>query len=192
VNPLTTFPSPLSTFPDNPLTWRLSAPGAARATPKPNWSSRPYTDADRAAVLELFTEPDFFYRTAHPDTRAQWEILELVGADTRLLSANGALAGLYAVEPAGADHACHQQLHLRLRASAPDAWWPAAYTEIVRALRWNGELIRLAMQIGEFDPRGLRAARAIGLTEEGTLANLCVRGGRRHGFVFYSQIWEPS
>jgi hypothetical protein len=184
--------NPLTTFPDNPLTWRLSATRVARAVPMPVWSSRPFTDADREAVLELFTEPDFFYRTAHPDTRPQWEILELVDADTRLLFADGALAGLYAVEPAGADHACHQQLHLRLRASAPYTWWPAAYGEIVRALRWSGEVIRLAVQIGEFDERGLRAARAIGLTEEGTLANVCVRGGRRYGFVFYSQIWEPS
>jgi hypothetical protein len=158
----------------------------------PTWSSRPYTDADRDAVLELFTEPDFFFRTAHPDTRPQWEILALVDEDTRLLFANGALIGLYAATQTGAEHACHMQLQLNLRSSAPEAWWPAAYAEIVRALRWRRAVIRLAMEVGEFDERGLRAARAIGLTEEGTLGNLCVRGGRRYGFVFFSQIWEPS
>jgi hypothetical protein len=169
----------------------LIAP-AADVEALPSWSSRPYTDADLDAVLDLFTEPDFFYRTALPDTRPQWEILELLDDDTRLLFADGTLIGLYAAELRGPEHACHLQLNLRLRASAPDAWWPAAYHEIVRALRWSGEIIRLATEVGEFDERGLRAARAIGLTEEGTLGNLCVRGGRRYGYVFFAQIWEPT
>lgn len=164
-----------------------ATPAAAPVT----WSSRPCTDADRAAVLELFTEPDFFFRTAHPDTRPQWEILELVDADTRLLFANGALTGLYATEQMGPEHSGHLRLHLRLRACAPDAWWPAAYRQVVRALRWSADLVRLSMQVHEFDTRGLRAAHAIGLTREGVLGNLCVRGGCRHGFVFFSQIWEP-
>lgn len=184
--------NPLLTVLDAPVAWQLPVPSAARTPALPTWSSRPYADADREAVLELFTEPDFFYRTALPDTRPQWEVLELLGADTRLLFADGVLTGLYAVEQTGAEHACHVQLHLRLRASAPDAWWPAAYRQIVRALHWGGEVVRVAMQVGEFDPRGLRAARAIGLTDEGTLGNVTVRGGRRHGYVFFSQIREPS
>ncbi len=159
---------------------------------QPTWSSRPYTDADRKDVLALFTEPDFYYRTAHPDTRAQWEILELIDADTRLLFADGALIGLYGVEQLGAEHAGHLELHLRLRASAPESWWPAAYRQVVRALRWNREVIRLAVPVGTFDDRALRAARAVGLTDEGTLGHGCVREGRRHGFVFFAQIWEPT
>ena len=184
----------------NPLVFAQKAPAARRRPALPDatavmpatWSSRPCTDADREDVLDLFTEPDFFYRTAHPDTLPQWEVLELVDADTRLLFADGVLTGLYTTEPSGPEHSGHLHLHLRLRASAPDAWWPAAYGQIVRALRWSGDVVRLSLQIGEFDARGLRAARAIGLTREGTLGNLCVRGGRRHGFVFFSQIWEPS
>jgi len=190
--------NPLVIVQDVPVDRRLPALSenrAAPAAPAPlpaTWSSRPFTTADRAAVLELFTEPDFFYRTAHPDTRPQWEVLELVDADTRLLFADGVLTGLYAPEYMGPEHSGHVKLHLRLRACAPDAWWPAAYRQVVRALRWSGDVVRLSLQIGEFDERGLRAARAIGLTPEGTLGNLCVRGGRRHGFVFFSQIWEPS
>lgn len=175
-----------------PVTRRLPARQDLRTALPAAWSARPCTDADQEAVLELFTEPDFFYRTAHPDTRPQWEILELVDAGTRLLFADGALTGLYTTEFSGPEHSGHLLLHLRLRASAPDAWWPAAYRQVVRALRWNDDVVRLALQVGEFDERGLRAARAIGLTQEGTLDNLCVRGGRRHGFVFFSQIWEPS
>lgn len=169
-----------------------TAPGTAAAAPPAAWSSRRPRDADRQAVLELFTEPDFFYRTAHPDTRPQWEILDLVGDGARLLFADGVLTGLYAAEPTGSEHSGHLQLHLRLRAAAPDAWWPAAYRHIVRALRWSGDLVRLTVQFGEYDERGLRAARAIGLTPEGTLANVCVRGGHRYGSVFFSQVWEPS
>jgi hypothetical protein len=196
--------NPLVMVRDTPVARRLpalsDAPVARRLPPLPDapaaapvtWSSRPCADADQEAVLELFTEPDFFYRTAHPDTRPQWEILELIDADTRLLFADGALTGLYTAEPVGSEHSGHLQLHLRLRASAPEALWAAAYGQVVRALRWSGDVVRLSMQIGEFDERGLRAARAIGLTPEGTLGNLCVRGGRRHGFVFFSQIWEPS
>ncbi len=184
--------NPLAIVQDAPAARRLPALSDVPVALPATWSSRPYTDADREAVLELFTEPDFFFRTAHPDTRPQWEILELVDADTRLLFADGVLAGLWATEFSGPEHSGHLHLYLRLRASAPDAWWPAAYRQVVRALRWNFDLVRLTLQVGEFDPRGLRAARAIGLTPEGTLANLCVRGGRRHGFVFFSQIWEPS
>ena len=178
--------TPETTAPD------ASTSETAAPAPPAAWTSRPYQDADRQAVLDLFTEPDFFYRTAHPDTRPQWEILDLVDADARLLFADGVLTGLYAAEPSGSEHSGHLCLHLRLRASAPDAWWPAAYRHIVRALRWSGDLVRLTVQFGTYDERGLRAARAIGLTPEGTLANVCVRGGRRHGSVFFSQIWEPS
>lgn len=184
--------NPLAIVQDAPVALRLPAHSDAPVATPATWSSRPCADADQEAVLELFTEPDFFYRTAHPDTRPQWEILELIDADTRLLFADGALTGLYAAEHMGPEHSGHLQLHLRLRASAPQAWWRAAYGQVVRALRGSGDVVRLTMQIGEFDGRGLRAARAIGLTPEGTLGNLCVRGGRRHGFVFFSQIWEPS
>lgn len=193
--------NPLAIVQDAPAARRArTAPTATTTTPTDPtageppvaWASRPCTDADRPDVLELFTEPDFFYRTAHPDTRPQWEVLDLVGSDTRLLLADGAPAGLFAAEPMGSEHSGHLQLHLRLRAAAPDAWWPAAYRHIVHGLRWSGDLVRLTVQVGEYDERGLRAARAIGLTPEGTLAGVCVRGGRRHGSVFFSQIWEPS
>ncbi|HEX6498610.1 MAG TPA: hypothetical protein VF054_06210 [Micromonosporaceae bacterium] len=164
------------------------APGAD----VPHWSARRYTDADRDTVLALFAEPDFYYRTAEPDTRPEWEILDLVGSDTRVLSADGEPVGLFAAEGLGSEHGCHYLLHLRLTGSAPLSWWRSAYREVVRGLRWRVEVVRLAMMIGEFDERGLEVARSLGLTEEGTLADVVLHGGRRSGYVYFSQIWTPS
>lgn len=161
-------------------------------TGAPCWSARAFTDADRDTVLALFSEPDFYYRTAEPDTRPEWEVLDLVGDDSRVLFADGEPVGLYSVEGIGSDHGCHYLLHLRLTGSASLSWWQSAYREVVRGLRWRVEVIRLALMIGEFDERGLEVARSLGLTEEGTLAEVVVHGGRRSGYVYFSQIWTPS
>lgn len=157
----------------------------------PRWSSGVPTEADHDRVLELFGEPDFYFRTYRPDTLAEWEVLGLLDEDTRVLYADGEPVGLYTLEAAGLPHGCHFSLELRLRAAAPLSWWVAAYQEIVRAVRWRQELIRLALRFAEFDTRGLRAARAIGLADEGTLPEVLVHDGRRCGQVFFSQIWMP-
>ncbi len=167
-------------------------PDVADAEALPRWSARPYSGGDRDAVLALFAEPDFFYRTAQPDTRPEWEILDLLGEDSHLLIANGALVGLYALEGAGGEHGCHFRLELRLRSGAALSWWLSAYREVVRAVRWRRELVRLTMQIGEFDEPGLRFARSLGLTEEGTLGDITIHEGRRRGYVYFSQIWTPT
>jgi hypothetical protein len=156
------------------------------------WSARAMSDVDRPAVLEFFTEPDFHYRSPQPDLLSEAEIVRLLDEDTRVLLADGEPVGLYALEPMGSEHGCHYQLHLRLRASAPTVWWTAAYEEIVRAARWRSQLVRLTALVGEYDERGLGAADAIGLTREGTLAGVVVRGGRRYGYVYFSQIWTPQ
>lgn len=158
----------------------------------PRWSSRPYTGTDAGAVLELFTEPDFYFRTAQPDTRSERELLDLLDGETRLLFGDGALLGLYAVDEVGSPHGCHYLLHLRLRASVPLSSWRAAYAEVVAGLRWRREVVRLTLAVGEFDRRGLDLARSLGLLEEGTLANVVLHEGRRYGHVYFAQIWTPS
>jgi RimJ/RimL family protein N-acetyltransferase len=175
----------------------MTSPAIAPSRPatgtgrSPRWTSRPYGDADREAVLGFFTEPDFFFRTAAPDTRPEWEILELLD-DTEVLLADGEPVGLWAVEDVSVAHSCHLQLHLRLTAAAPAAWWATAYTEVIRALRWRREVVRLTVQIGEYDQRGLATLRGLGFTEEGTLAEVVVREGRRYGYVYFSRIWTPT
>jgi hypothetical protein len=164
----------------------------ADATRTPLWSARPYTDQDRDAVLDLFGEPDFYFRTTQPDTRPEWEILALLDDDTRVLLADGTPVGLFALEGVGSDHGCHRQLHLRLTAAAPAHWWESAYREVVRGVRWRHELVRITFTAGEFDDRGLRAARALGLTDEGTLADVVLHEGRPYGYVYFSQIWAPT
>jgi hypothetical protein len=164
----------------------------ATATRIPKWSSRAFSDRDRDAVLALFTESDFYFRTGRPDTRPEREVIDLLGDDSQVLLADGEPVGLYAVEPVGSDHGCHYLLHLRLRAAAPLSWWTAAYDEVVRATRWRREVVRLAATFHEFDEPGLRFARALGLTEEGTLAGVEAHGGQRSGHVFFSQIWTPT
>ncbi|WP_181010481.1 hypothetical protein, partial [Streptomyces sp. SM14] len=141
--------------------------------------------------LAFFTEPDFHFRTAWPDTRAEWEVLDLLGEDTRLVLADGAPAGLFETEDVAGAHACHLQLHLRLTAALPTSAWAAAYREVVRGLRWQRELVRITVCVGAWDTRGLAAARLAGLSEEGELPAVVMRDGGRHGTVFFSQIWEP-
>jgi hypothetical protein len=162
------------------------------STVAPVFTSRLWQDSDQDEVLALFTEPDFYYRTEVPDTRPEWEILALLGDDTRLLFADGGLAGLYAVENEGAAHGGHFRVHLRLRAAAPLSWWCSAYREVVAALRWHREVVRLATRFHEFDGRGLQVANALGLATDGTLADIVVHDGQRHGEVFFAQIWNPA
>ncbi|MEU0530775.1 hypothetical protein [Amycolatopsis tolypomycina] len=172
------------------------APVAPPADPAeralPRWSARAGTAADRAAVLALFTDPGFFFRTDRPDTRSEQEIDQLLGDDTRVLHADGEPVGLYALEHEGSEHGCHYVLHLRLRSDVPLHWWHDAYREIVHALRWRHELVRLSVRFPEFDPAGLAFARSAGLTEEGTLAGVTTHEGRRRGTVFFSQVWAES
>jgi hypothetical protein len=158
----------------------------------PSWTQRRATEADAADILDMFTESDFLYGTYRPSTLPEHQIIELVGDDTRLLLADGRVAGVYRLEVEGSDHGCHYVLHLRLRAAAPLSWWASAYQEILRAARWRKEIVRLAMRIPEFDTRGLQAARALGLTEEGTLADVVVHNGQRYGTVYFAQIWTPE
>ena len=166
----------------------LGAPISRPAAGAPAWSARPCSDPD-PGVLAFFTEPDFFFRTTEPDTRSERDVRELLGADTRLLLAGNKPVGLYALEGMGSDHGCHYRLHLRLQAAAPTAWWHSAFTEIVRALAWQKELVRLTFLVGEFDGRGLDFARSLGLTEEGTLASVVRHDGQRYGYVFFARIW---
>jgi hypothetical protein len=166
-------------------------------TDLPRWTSRPPRDEqDRAEILGFFTEPDFYFRTGRPAFLAEWEVGELTGPDTRLLLADGQPTGLYATEVTGSAAGCHFSLDLRLRAAAPRDWWLSAYREIVRALRWQQEVIRLTLRFAEYDALGLRAARALSLTdsltEEGTLQDVLVHDGQRHGTVYFSQTWEPA
>ncbi|MFJ2633181.1 hypothetical protein ACIO6U_14740 [Streptomyces sp. NPDC087422] len=175
-----------------PATASVPAPATTPAPASFAWSARPVTEADHDAVLDLFTESDFYFRTARPATRPQWEILALLDEDTRLLSADGRPVGLYALEAMGAEHACHYVLHLRLTSRLRTDAWASAYRELVRALRWQREVVRLAVVVHEFDDRGLTAARLAGFTEEGVLTGHVVHDGHRRGSVFLSRIWEPT
>lgn len=165
---------------------------ASAEIPLPRWSARPYAAPDREPVLAFFTEPDFHFRTAQPDTRSETEIDALLDEGTRVLLADGEPVGLYAVEDMGSEHGSHVQLDLRLRGSAPGAWWPAALEEVLRGLRWGRELVRVTVRVGSYDSRGLAAARAAGLTEEGTLGDVELHDGVRSGTVFFSRIWAPT
>ncbi|WP_062216640.1 GNAT family N-acetyltransferase [Streptomyces sp. NBRC 109706] len=160
-------------------------------TAPPGWSSRPYAEQDREAVLALFEEPDFRYRTDQPDTRSAAEIVRLLGDDTQVLLADGRVVGLWALSAEGAEHGCHHLLTLRLSTEVPDAWWRSAHHEVVRAARWRQEIVRLSVRFGSDDARGLRIARALGLTEEGVLAGVTARDGERHGLVCFSRVWSP-
>jgi hypothetical protein len=156
------------------------------------WSARPYTDADRQAVLDLFTEPDFYFRTTDPETRSEAQVLDLIDEDVRVLLCDGEVVGLYAAGHAGAEHGCHLELDLRLSAALPAGAWPAAFAAVAAGLRWAAEVVRLEVIVPEFDERGLAFARGCGLREEGTLTDVLVHDGRRAGKVYFSQIQEPT
>jgi hypothetical protein len=170
----------------------IAATARVRAEAPPPLSSRPFTETDGEAVLDLFAEPDFYFRTVRPDALAQAEILELVSRDTHVILAEGRVVGLYAVEPAGAEHGCHYELHLRLRAEVPDAWWHMAYHAVVEALLWRAEIVRLVVRAGEFDTRWLRILGELGLNDEGVLADVVLHRGARHGYRYMSRLWPPT
>lgn len=156
------------------------------------WTARPYTDADRKAVLDLFTEPDFYFRTTDPETRSEAQVLDLIDDGVRVLLHGGEVAGLYAAEHAGAEHGCHLELELRLSAALPAEAWPDAFAAVDAGLRWAAEVVRLEVIVPEFDERGLAFARGCGLREEGTLTDVLVHDGRRAGKVYFSRIQEPT
>lgn len=163
-------------------------------TAAPRWSARAYDPsdtADRETALAFFTEPDFHFRLAQPDTRAEWEIDEILDDSVRLLFADGEPVGLYGLEDQGSEHGSHVQLDLRLRAAAPEHWWPAACEAVLDALLWRREIVRLTVRVPEHDRRGLAAARAAGLTEEGTLSKVTLHDGVPSGTVFFSHVWAP-
>lgn len=142
-------------------------------------------------VLDLFTEPTFFFRTAEPETLAEHEIEALLGDDTRVLHDGDRVVGLWAVEQLGADQGCHYQLHLRLRSTVPDDEWVRTYHEVLRALRHEREVVRVQQVVGEYDERGLRICRQLGIREDGTLHNVVVHRGRRYGVVYFGHVEEP-
>jgi hypothetical protein len=173
----------------------LSPPAADVALPAstaaPAWTARPFCATDRAAVLDLFTEPDFFFRTTQPDTLSEAEVLALVDG-AHVLLADGEPVGLYALVLIGGAQGCHYQFHLRLRATAPDSWWVSAYQEIARWARWRTEVVRFSVLINEFDERYLRIARSLRLIEEGDIGRVTVRHGQRYDLVCFAQIWVPQ
>ncbi|GAB3465370.1 hypothetical protein [Actinophytocola sediminis] len=148
-----------------------------------------------SAVLDLFTEPGFFFRTAEPDTLAEHEIRGLLDEETREIREirdGDRVIGLWAVEQIGGDQGGHYQLHLRLSSSVSDERWLRAYHDVLRALRHEREFVRLQQVVGEFDERGLRICRALGIPEDGTLRNVVVHGGHRYGNVYFGHIEEPA
>ncbi|MDT0267364.1 hypothetical protein RM844_13820 [Streptomyces sp. DSM 44915] len=161
-------------------------------TSPPPWSSRPFGPADLAAVLALFEEPDFHYRTDQPDTRSTAEIVALLGDDTRVLLAGGRVVGLYALSPDGAEHGGGFLLTLRLSRAVPESWWAAAYAEVELAGHWHHEIVRLSTRFASHDARGLRVARRLPLVEEGVLAEVTARDGDRFGQVFFARVWSPA
>ena len=161
------------------------APAPAR------WSSRPFSEADRDAVLRLFTDPDFYFRDPHPDLLSEPEIVTLLG-NAHVIEASDEPVGLYAVEPIGAEHGGHFRLDFRLRADQPDSRWQAAYREIVGVLRDRTEVVRVTVQAAEFDHRLTGVLSGLGLTAEGLLANVVLHRGQRCGYRFFAEIWEPQ
>ncbi|MCP3760524.1 hypothetical protein [Streptomyces sp. TBY4] len=168
------------------------APAEETAVPPPTWTARPLTEADHDTVFAFFDEADFHFRTAQPDTRSEADILALLDEAPRLLLADGVPVGLWALEACASEHWAQLMLHFRLTSTAPLSWWQSAFDEVVRAVHWRRELVRLSVWIDEHDARGLAFARAAGLTDEGVLSHVTLHEGRRYGTRFFSRIWAPT
>lgn len=153
-----------------------------------NWSSRTCTPADDDLLMGFFAEPDFYFNTPHPQLLGEDEVHQRV-ADARLLFCDGEAVGLYAVRSFGGQH-CHYALQLRLAADRPDKQWLEAYRQIVRAMRWRTEVVRVTQWAGEPDTRGLRVLRSAGLVEEGVLPGLVAYRGRRYGLYQFAAVWR--
>jgi hypothetical protein len=152
------------------------------------WSARPCTGQGLLAALDFFTEPDFYFRTALPDQLSEAEIVQLLGDSARLLLADSEPVGLWVVDCPSAISS-HYELHFRLRRSAPDEWWGAAYQQIVAAQLWRNETVRVTVPAFEFDSRLPRILRALGLAYEGLLSGVVLYRGRRYGLHYFAQLW---
>jgi hypothetical protein len=157
------------------------------------WTSWPAPEVDTRILLEFFAEPDFVFRTPHPDLLSEQEI-QTISADAWVLYADDRPVGLYALEQVrgeGSPH-CHYILHLRLVDDTTDAQWTDAFRETVRALRWRAEVIRLTTFVGDFDKRWEATVRDVGLVDEGMFDQLIVRWGERRGLRQFALLWEEA
>jgi len=166
----------------------MTLPTHTPASSRAGWAARPVTEADHDAVLALFDDGDFYFRTHVPDTLSQRDVLALLTEDTRLLTVDGAPVGLMAVEAMGPEHVCHHRLHLRLRGDVPRAWWREAYEEAVAALCRRTEVVTLTVAVGAFDPLGIAVLRDdLGFEDCGLLEGTVLHRGERSGHHYFSR-----
>lgn len=144
---------------------------------------------DLPAVCELFTEPDFYFRTVIPDLLSESEIRALVAADALLCRCGGVPAGLVWLTVPDPGYPTHFALITRFAADCPLPRAVAAVREALSALTSYRPVRRISHEVCAVDRRGIELAEALGLELEGTVPGLLAVAGGHHGIHYYGKLF---
>jgi hypothetical protein len=142
----------------------------------------------RASIRDLFTAPDFYFRTHIPDLLSADEVDALVPAEALLCSQAQHPIGLVWLELLPAGYPSHYFLHARFSHRASGATAAAAVEQAVRTLAAKRPMYRISHEVCEVDDRGLALAEAIGFELEGSVPDLVALGGERYALRYYAKL----
>ncbi|MDT8912947.1 hypothetical protein [Amycolatopsis sp. PS_44_ISF1] len=144
----------------------------------------------RRAVAELFTEPDFFFRSTIPDLLCAAELHALVPGDALLCRRGARPAGLIWFEPVAAGYPAHFQLHVRFSRACGTEVAAEATRRALRELAAGRPLHRISHEVGAADRCGVDLAGALGLDLEGAVPDLVAAGGGRGPRNYYAKLYR--
>lgn len=146
----------------------------------------------QACVEELFSEPDFYFRTRIPDLLCSAEVEALVPKDTLLWRDGPAAAGLVWVEEPGAGYPGHVLLYARFAAAVDDATAAGQVEDVLRAFAETRPLHRVTYLVCAGDGRGVRLAEALGLDLEGAVPEAVALGDQRYALNYYGRLYQDA
>ncbi|WP_232666636.1 GNAT family N-acetyltransferase [Pseudonocardia sp. TRM90224] len=151
--------------------------------------STAFIGSDPTAAVELFEEPDFYFRTPVPDLLSEPEIRALLAPDAVLCRSGGRPVGLIWL-PLAQDHgyAGHRVLHARFARRVPADAAAGTVGSVLCTLAGRRPVHRVTHTVYGGDRRGVALAEAAGFELEGALPVLVAVGGAWHDLRLYAKV----
>jgi hypothetical protein len=152
----------------------------------------------RQELYALFDSEDFLYRTVTPCILDGSAIDALIDEQTRFIALAGDVVGLWSFRSLDPQNwgfsriSGFYQLGYRLRSDLSPSWWVQGFEAILGYLTSKSDVIRIAIEIPEFDHLGVTMATAMGFALEGVVAETIALDGRLWGTATYARTWRPS
>jgi hypothetical protein len=159
---------------------------------------RPVAAVPQEEVYALYDGADFLYKTVTPTTLDAREIDALVDERTRFLALPDKLAGLWSFRSVDqqswglSQFTGFYHLAYRLRGELPAECWVNGFEGILSYLTNRSDVVRVDLQVAEFDELGALMAETMGFTREGMIPDTLVLAGRSWGTTTYARTWSPS